>query len=501
MISAQYKFKQLLMLLLKIKNMKKISSILAILIMSITAFSQTSEKPWAIGAGVHWASFSDVSMKFKDQFKDMSWQGGVPDLSVSRYLNRFFNVQLTTGYMGLAKTNQHDFAITDSHFWYADLDGQIKFLGSVIKEDALLTPYFYFGFGGQYLNQTGDLKAQAGLGLDVKVVKNISLYARADYAATTSSTGVAYIHPHVGLKYKFTTRHDRDKDGVFDEDDRCPDVFGLKELKGCPDNDSDGVADIDDKCPDTPKGVQVDAAGCPIDSDKDGVADYMDKCPNTPSGVKVDAKGCPVDSDNDGVADYLDKCPNTIAGVKVDVKGCPVDSDNDGVADYLDKCPNTTANAKVDADGCPDRDGDGIPDNSDKCPDVFGIIANKGCPEMTQVEKEQVVKIGKAIYFATGKDIIKKESETTLDELVVILKKYPKMQMNIEGNTDNVGAGDKNLKLSQDRAAAVKKYLVSKGIEGDRLKAVGFGETKPIADNKTLKGRVENRRVDLRAEY
>ena len=120
---------------------------------------------------------------------------------------------------------------------------------------------------------------------------------------------------------------------------------------------------------------------------------------------------------------------------------------------------------------------------------------------MTQVEKEQVIKIGKAIYFATGKDIIKKESETPLNELVVILNKYPKMMMQIEGNTDNVGDDNKNLKLSQDRAAAVKKYLVSKGIAEDRLTSIGFGETRPIADNKTAAGRAQNRRVDLKAEY
>ena len=73
--------------------------------------------------------------------------------------------------------------------------------------------------------------------------------------------------------------------------------------------------------------------------------------------------------------------------------------------------------------------------------------------------------------------------------------------MQIEGNTDNVGDDNKNLKLSQDRAAAVKKYLVNKGIAEDRLTAIGFGETRPIADNKTAAGRSKNRRVDLKAEY
>jgi OmpA-OmpF porin, OOP family len=471
--------------------MKKLITIfLLVLGMSFSSYSQTADYPWAIGAGIHWASFSDVSMKLSDQFKDMSWQAGVPDISVSRYLNRFLNVQLTTGYMGLAQTNHHDFAITDGHFWYADLDGQIKFLGGVIKEDAILTPYFYFGFGGQYLNQTGDLKAQAGLGLDLKVINNLSLYARADYATTTDRTGAAYVHPHVGIKYRFTTKKDMDKDGVFDEDDRCPDVFGLKELKGCPDRDGDGIADIDDKCPDV-KGILA-LQGCP-DKDGDGITDAEDRCPEVAGTAAM--KGCP-DRDKDGIADIDDNCPD-IAGI-AKFKGCP-DTDGDGIMDKEDACP--TVPGTVALKGCPDRDGDGIGDAEDKCPDVFGTIANKGCPEMTPVEKEQVIKIGKAIYFATGKDIIKKESEAPLDELVVILNKYPKIQLQVEGNTDNVGDDKKNLKLSQDRAAAVKKYLVNKGIAEDRLSAVGFGETKPIADNKTAAGRAQNRRVDLKAEY
>ena len=89
-----------------------------------------------------------------------------------------------------------------------------------------------------------------------------------------------------------------------------------------------------------------------MDSDGDGVYDNLDRCPDTPKGVKVDAQGCPMDSDSDGVYDYLDKCPNTPVGIKVDNAGCPVDSDGDGVADNLDKCPNTPKGATVDARGC-----------------------------------------------------------------------------------------------------------------------------------------------------
>jgi outer membrane protein OmpA-like peptidoglycan-associated protein len=89
-----------------------------------------------------------------------------------------------------------------------------------------------------------------------------------------------------------------------------------------------------------------------LDSDGDGVIDEVDQCPNTPRGITVDARGCPPDSDGDGVPDYLDQCPNTPPGVAVDNSGCPFDSDGDGIADYMDKCPNTPKGATVNEAGC-----------------------------------------------------------------------------------------------------------------------------------------------------
>jgi len=474
--------------------MKKYLAIFLVLGMSIgisiKSYSQTKDNPWALGVGIHWASFSNINLKLNDQFKDMKFQGGPIEASVSRYLTPFFNMQLTGGYLSLAKGEYANYAITSKNYWYLDLDGQIKFLGGAIKEDALITPYFYFGFGDQKMNNVNDLKAQTGLGVDIKIVNNLSLYARADYVFTTNTEGISYVHPHAGLKYRFTCKKDMDKDGIVDEEDRCPEVFGLASLKGCPDRDGDGIADIDDKCPDV-KGLAA-MQGCP-DRDGDGITDAEDRCPEA-AGAKA-LNGCP-DKDKDGIADMDDNCPD-VAGI-AKFKGCP-DTDGDGITDKEDACP--TVAGLLAFKGCPDTDGDGIADKDDKCPLVPGTIANRGCPDVTPVEKEQITKIAKAIYFATSKDIIKKESETPLNELIPILMKYPQMKLKIEGNTDNVGNDDFNLKLSQDRANAVKKYLESKGIAAERLSAIGNGENKPLADNKTEKGRAENRRVDLTTEY
>jgi OOP family OmpA-OmpF porin len=93
-------------------------------------------------------------------------------------------------------------------------------------------------------------------------------------------------------------------------------------LTRLPDSDSDGVPDKFDECPDTPKGVKVDANGCPFDSDGDDVPDYLDRCPDTPRGLKVDKWGCPYDSDGDRVLDDTDECPDTPRGATVDKRGC-----------------------------------------------------------------------------------------------------------------------------------------------------------------------------------
>ena len=299
--------------------------------------------------------------------------------------------------------------------------------------------------------------------------------------------------------------YDDDNDGVHNCYDQCPDtpqgvqVDGL----GCPvDSDKDGVADYLDKCPNTPTGVQVDENGCPVDGDGDGVADYLDKCADTPKGVQVDENGCPIDSDKYGVADYLDKCPNTPVGVQVDENGCPIDSDKDGVADYLDKCPNTPMGVQVDDKGCPlDSDGDGINDAEDKCPDKPGPASNFGCPELKKEVRNLFKKAMNGIQFETGKDIIKKVSYPILDQIVAVMELNEEYNLTISGHTDNVGDDAMNLDLSERRAASVRKYLINKGIDEKRLTSLGFGETKPIADNKTAKGRALNRRVEFEISY
>ena len=302
---------------------------------------------------------------------------------------------------------------------------------------------------------------------------------------------------------------DTDGDGVYDFKDKCSntpvEARGSVDENGCPkDTDNDGIFDYLDKCPGTPAGVQVDSNGCPIDSDGDGVADYLDLCPNTPLAAKglVDKNGCPLDSDDDGVYDYLDLCANTPIEARgfIDKNGCPLDSDDDGVADYLDKCPNTPVEARgtVDEKGCPrDTDGDGIADYLDNCPKLFGVAANKGCPEVKKEVRTLFQKALQGIQFESGKDVIKKSSNIILDQIAKVLIDNKSYLVEVQGHTDNVGKPELNQLLSEKRANAVRNYLISKGVEEKRITAKGYGDTKPVASNKTTQGKAKNRRVEF----
>jgi outer membrane protein OmpA-like peptidoglycan-associated protein len=269
------------------------------------------------------------------------------------------------------------------------------------------------------------------------------------------------------------------------------------------DSDKDGVTDDLDQCPDTPLGAVVDANGCPLDSDGDGVYDGLDQCPDTPKGAKVDMNGCPMDSDGDGVYDGIDQCPSTPSEArgKTDAKGCPLDTDGDGVPDYKDNCPNTAKSCQVDAAGCPvDSDGDNVCDGVDKCPNTpLGRSVDAfGCPISEFIPEPEKPVVLKGVNFEFNKSSLLDVSKTVLDQVAESLKDRPDVKVEIAGHCDSKGSDAYNLKLSDRRAAAVREYLISKGVPASQLTSRGYGESQPIASNDTDEGRAQNRRVELR---
>jgi outer membrane protein OmpA-like peptidoglycan-associated protein len=287
-------------------------------------------------------------------------------------------------------------------------------------------------------------------------------------------------------------------DGVVDANDQCAET--AKDAKvddaGCePDTDGDGVKDSKDQCADSVADIAVTESGCEADSDDDGVMDSKDQCSNSKAGIKIGDDGCEADTDNDGVVDSKDQCASA-QYVVVDNKGCEIDTDKDGLIDSKDDCPESEPGAKVGKDGCVppvDTDKDGIADIYDVCPDNKSAakVDEMGCEEGKNI-------VLKGVQFKTDSAELTQESVDILSALADRLSQYPAMPLEIAGHTDSLGDEAYNQWLSEQRAAAVKQFLVTHGIAEKMLTAVGYGPSKPITKNETPSQRFVNRRVELR---
>ena len=419
----------------------------------VLLFSMTlicyGQKPSIIGFSANLVDFtgsSSYSGKADPGFSLMYWKGITQKLDFSLRYNGLFSDYTKKG------------DLSNGSDYINEFEGSLHI--RPINDNHLLAPFLSAGIGtGNYGGGYWAVYSPLGGGLQLNMLGEGYIFLQANYRVSFNSStldnnlfySLGFTQTIGSPRVKKTVQEvpplppvaevkDRDKDGVPDSLDECPDIAGLPQFHGCPDTDGDGIPDKDDKCP-TIKGI----------------AKY---------------NGCPIpDTDGDGINDEEDSCP-TVAGV-AKYHGCPI----------------------------PDRDGDGVNDEEDKCPDLPGDKANNGCPIVKAEAVKRATYAAGHIYFATASYTLLRKSNKGLNDVVDLLKADSNLSLAVNGYTDNTGKPEKNQVLSEKRAGAVKKYLESKGVEPRRIVATGYGPLDPVADNKTPAGRAKNRRVELKLHY
>lgn len=431
------------------KNLKLGISALALTFAS-TVFGQTANNPWLIGVGAHGVNhkavdngkIGDKLSRFKDVFTMNNYEIVPPlsKLTVARHLAGplVLDWQTSVGNVGNMR-----FDMGKEFMLMTGLGLQLK-VNSFWNDESWFDPYLRVG--ASYLrhdytgvdfprvdrgnnneitmydkNNTTPGKANHfampfGIGSNFWITRSFGLGVQGDYVSTPFNDGSNvpnFWNASASLLFRFGQR-DRDKDGILDRDDLCPDTPGLPEFQGCPDTDGDGIPDKDDQCPDVPGPVENN--GCPWpDTDGDGIVDKDDNCPNAPGPAENN--------------------------------GCP----------------------------WPDTDGDGILDKDDACPSVPGLAEYNGCPKPQTEWAIDATKALENILFNFDKATLRPESNAKLDAAAQIIKDANGNFL-IVGHTDKKGSDAYNLRLSRQRAAAVVNALEARGVPSSALKSMGVGE-------------------------
>ena len=448
--------------------MKVLKLVVMALLMVLTvniSTAQDNNNPWAVSFGANIVDYKggqDLLGIANDLLGNSDWNvlPSISRVSAEKYLEKGFSLQLAGSMNKINNTLNKNGA--DGLIYYA-VDAIVKYdLNNLVGDTSWFDPFVYAGGGYTSIDSVGEGLYNVGFGFNTWFNENLGLNVQTGVKAGFSDKVPDHYQTSIGLVIRFGG-NDTDGDGVYDKEDACIDVVGLKEFNGCPDADGDGVKDSDDACPNVAGLAAMN--GCP-DADGDGIADKDDMCPNF-KGTKAN-NGCP-DSDGDGVVDKDDKCVSK-AGPAANA-GCP----------------------------WPDTDGDGVLDKDDKCPSVPGVASEDGCPEVISNEAQMGVNsFAEAILFNTDKATFKPGVTKELDGMIAIMNKFPLSEFAIKGHTDTTGSVSGNLKLSDKRANAVKAYLVKNGIDASRLTSKGFGQDRPIETNDTRAGRAKNRRVEVK---
>ena len=463
------------------KNLKLGISALALTVAS-TVFAQTTTNPWLIGVGMHaenhlaaGGNAGDVlSTAFGGKSAGELYNVGnftitppLSKLTVARNINKFLVIdwQTTVGNVDNKRFNygKEFFLMTGlglqfkvNGFWNENswFDPYVRVGGNYLRHDytGLTFPltdangvvHSAYDTDGNLTGKANFFTLSTGIGSNFWVTKNFGLGIQGDYVSTPGNKSMVanFWQASASLLFRFGNT-DRDKDGILDKDDACPDVPGIAstnpEFNGCPDTDGDGVFDKVDKCP-------------------------------TVAGP-VENEGCPwPDTDGDGVLDKDDACP-TVAG-PVENKGCP----------------------------WPDTDGDGILDKDDACPTVPGLPEYNGCPKPQSAYADEATGALKGIFFNFNKATLRPESSDKLDQAATVVKSSNGGTFLVTGETDKKGSDAYNLKLSRERAASVVAALEARGVSTSQLKSKGVGEANAmVAETASDAERMADRKVVVTA--
>ncbi len=341
---------------------------------------------------------------------------------------------------------------------------------------------------------------------------------------------------------------DTDGDGVCDSEDQCPDVAGLAACNGCLDTDGDGVCDSEDNCINEPG--PADNNGCPkSDRDKDGIVDDEDACPDTFGQPNSDPKlnGCPPIEKPDVSKEQVDELRTLAREVFFEFNKDVLREDskakldraaalmNQDFTDYnflieghtdskgsdaynLDlsqRRATSVVNYLVERGVSSSRlravgYGESVPQTTNETEDgraqnrrveikPADTSFNPTALVLTSADADQeIADLAQFIFFVTGKDQLQQSSKAQLNLIAQYLKQYPNTNWEIQGHTDNTGNANSNMTLSQKRAESVMNYLISQGVNASQLTAKGYGQDMPKVSNDTADGRAQNRRVEFK---
>ncbi|MBI9070027.1 MAG: OmpA family protein [Melioribacteraceae bacterium] len=405
-----------------------------------------------------------------------------------------------------------------------------------------VNPYVYVGVEGllwsndkpQKWNSEEDGFATViplGIGTEIALSKSVLVdlgfgynYSFTDYLYSSESDADGYWNLSLGLAFTIPSDTDYDNDGLKNDlekklgtdpnkadtdDDGLNDNEEINTYNTDPlnkDTDSDGLEDNDELVEYKTDPTKADTDGdsltdgdeiniyktepTKIDTDEDGLNDNVELNSTKTNPTKAD-------SDNDGLKDGAEVNTHKTDPLKADTdadglddgievnktKTNPLiqDTDSDGLNDGVEVNAKKTDPNNSDTDGGSVKDGEEVLSGTnplDKSDDVPWVL--------------------KGVNFATAKYDLTSNAKKTLNQTAELLGKHSDVKVEIQGHTDSSGDADKNLELSTKRALSVKEYLTSKGINADRMKAVGYGETNPMVSNKTSNGRAQNRRIEFK---